>query len=99
MLKTAKLALVIETNDGEYRISPQSGIGLRVRGPRAGKDRWEILCEKLKVAVGDTEFTAKEAAGKFDSSSRTLQRLLERAIDQGKIVRLGGSRSTRYRFK
>lgn len=99
VLKTGRLPILIETSHGEYRISPESKVAVTVRGPQAGKDRWEILCEKLKIAVGDAEFTAKEAASKFDSSSRTLQRLLERAMDQGKIVRLGGSRSTKYRFK
>lgn len=99
LMKHHRLPLVIEVRAGEYRLDPKSRVRIRLSAPVAQHGKEDLLFERLKRAVGESEFTTREAAERFDSSPRTVQRLLERALAQGQVIKIGGSRNTRYRWK
>jgi len=97
-LRREKYPLVVESSDNSYQLTASGKITLRIPTSTRAHSRQENDLDRLKRQFPDTEFKVGDAAEFLELSSRSCQRLLDPAIHEGKLVRIGAGRNTRYRF-
>jgi tetratricopeptide (TPR) repeat protein len=96
-IQEAKLPIAIEQAEGSYRISMPEP--LRICVPRDGLplDGHELNWIRLQIKLKSQEFTNKDAVSALDSSRASVQRLLQWAVENGKVVMISAGRSAKFK--
>lgn len=93
------LDLEIRELDRNYTLVPGQDFGLRVPADLLPTNSMDLEFQRLAIAVGKKEFSKKEASGHLKFSDASTQRLLQWALRENKIEKLGIGSQTRYRQK
>lgn len=97
-LRKGKFPLVVGSHDNSYQLSARGKLTVRIPTTTRAHSREENELDRLKRQWPTEEFRVGDAAEFLGLSSRSCQRLLDPALQAGKLVRLGAGRNTRYRF-
>ena len=95
-IEESGIDLSIEEENGFYRLTGNAGIQIgkkELLGNREG-----LLLSQLKEKCGGDPFSVSDAAKELGLSSRTALRALQKAIEEGEVLRTGSGASTRYTF-
>lgn len=92
-LARKKLPIRIVEENGAYRIEATAPLAIRLPGAEARLP----VAERIRELWGARAFSMSEAVEKLQGSRRTLQRELDRLVENKRLVRTGGGRSTKYR--
>jgi hypothetical protein len=92
----AQLPLEIQHNDEGYWLSAQAPCTLLVQNPAASVSTEELFLNSVKSHFQDREFSMGELARAVPIPRRSLIRILNQAVDNGDIRRLGQASSARY---
>ncbi len=92
-----KTTLTVKEMEGSYSLAATSPCRLVVTrdGTFSRERSWD---DRLRAKSRAREFSASQAARWIESSERTASRYLLEATRQGRLVRVGKSSATRYRF-
>lgn len=102
-LKSEKIPLNISENDGFFSVEIQGDFSILVpleRGAaREVTYNWDRHWDLLRSAfVGSSEFSAQAVCDRLSLSRSSVQRLLSRAVADGKVIQLGQKRGTIYKL-
>ncbi len=99
-IKKLDLDLDVSERDGYYRARLKEGLAVRYspEQPAGTPSSESIYIEKLKDHFAKTIFSASEAMESLQVSQSKANRILANAVQEGRIVKIGVSRATRYHF-
>ena len=97
-VSSRNLTWIFEERRGFYQLSSEKRYGLILRNPvgNDGFDSPSLL--SLKAKFRDSGFSVIEGHEVLGISTSSTRRLLQKAVDDGLVVRFGGGKWTRYRF-
>jgi hypothetical protein len=96
-LDVNRVPIAIDEQSGAYGLRFAGAARLRVSlGPPPSPVVAAV--RRLRERLGDKDFMAQQAAVALGISPRTAQRLLLQALEKRLVERIGGGRSSRYRF-
>ncbi len=93
-----RVPLTIEENASAYRLQATRGCALEIPLERTEQSQRESRIAELRRRYSSRPFAAKEASRELNLPLRTANRLLRDAEEQGKLIRIGASSSTRFSF-
>lgn len=88
----------IVVENGEYHLSFREDFSLRVPLAKQKIKKNDIYLETLKVYFLHRQFSTQRASKVLGLPKRTVIRILQEALMQKKLLRIGKGRSTGYRF-
>lgn len=97
-METCSLPLAIEEEEGTYQLVATAPCRLVLPGREVVEHRHGPALERLRKAFGEQPFSIHEACRVLELPLRTAHRLVKDSTDEGKLERVGRSRSTRYKF-
>lgn len=97
-LEACDLPLRVAEDDGAYSLEAVSPCRLILPGAEVVSHRHGPALERLREAFGEEAFSIHDACKLLELPLRTAHRLVKDSTDEGKLERVGRSRSTRYRF-
>ncbi len=97
--KSSMFPLLIKENDGKYHLSASSPCSIRInRTEILGQGAKVVRLHIVKRALPKNEFSVHEVINILQVSRNSALRLLDEARKEGKVVRISGGPSTKYRF-
>lgn len=91
------IPLYISENNNSYRIESEETYALRWTD-KAHLLESDSQVNMLYVQLKDQVFTVAKAAELLEMSERSMSRLIKKAVDENKLVRIGAGAQTRYQF-
>lgn len=95
-LKTKKIPLDIEENDGQYRLLSKKGCFLRVHRNSTVGNAQGTAIEKIRERWIGEPFTVNDIMGELEMTRRTAQRFLQTAVQSGALQKINQSAQTQY---
>lgn len=92
------LPLELVASHGEYRLELTGRLAISIPKDPLPLDCHELQFLRLKSSLPQLPFTAGEAIKTLESSRSSVQRLLQWAVNEGKLQREGQTDRTRYKI-
>lgn len=91
--------LRIDESGGSYRLAADKPCVLVVPQAKQRLTKYDLTLERLRGALPDRPFSKQQACETLAMPARSVLRVLEQAIAEEKIEKLGKSNATRYVFR
>jgi hypothetical protein len=99
-LAQAGVPAKIDSADGTFGFTPGEGFGLLIPYDHelVPRENVEARLSELNSIFGSQPFSSREVCPRLGLSASSFKLLMNRALENGRVVRLGRGRSTRYQF-
>lgn len=94
----SSLPFQVDEHAGFYQLKFAGPCGIAVTQTATPIGKHSSPIEKLRAEFANNSFSLREAAERLDVPDRTLHRILDQALKEGRLQRIGQSRATRYTF-